>query len=305
MGLGQRNRGWTSSEIGSRTLGRKIGLVFVFLSLLAMVFAIHGWSSLSSQLVIRGMVLDGSTGSKELFVSSSSNIAIVVSFSYSPMSGYYVVFSGNVTGGTAPYTCSWNFGDGMGETTGCEPGRGDGLHTSHAYSTGGTYNVTLTVTDSLGATEIRSQSIIASLDSTGGSLAATLTADHIPITSGLASLFTASVLSTNNPTPPYSYSWDFGDAITGTSNPIYHMYSASGTFIVKVSITDSATPTPHTGQAIQSFNVENGTSGGGTNSFFGLLSSHLYLILGTGMGILLIVTVIVFARRRRHRSHRP
>src|SRR5262249_56543352 len=50
-----------------------------------------------------------------------------------------VAFTGSATGGTAPYSFSWNFGDGSPASTLQNP--------SHTYSTAGTYTATLTVTD--------------------------------------------------------------------------------------------------------------------------------------------------------------
>jgi PKD repeat protein len=52
-----------------------------------------------------------------------------------------VSFSGSASGGTAPYSYNWTFGDGGTSTT---------LNTSHTYSTIGTYTSVLTVIDSLG-----------------------------------------------------------------------------------------------------------------------------------------------------------
>ncbi|MGB5291110.1 MAG: PKD domain-containing protein, partial [Lysobacterales bacterium] len=52
---------------------------------------------------------------------------------------------------------SWNFGDG-GTSTSQNP--------SHTFAAGGSYNVTLTVTDNLGATDADSQSVSVSTDYT-------------------------------------------------------------------------------------------------------------------------------------------
>jgi PKD repeat protein len=51
-----------------------------------------------------------------------------------------VSFTGSASGGTAPYSYSWNFGDGSAASTAQNP--------SHTYSNAGTYTATLTVTDS-------------------------------------------------------------------------------------------------------------------------------------------------------------
>jgi hypothetical protein len=59
---------------------------------------------------------------------------------------------GNVTGGTAPYTYVWDFGDGSPNASGVV---GDPRHilVGHTYGTAGTYFATLTVTDILSASD--------------------------------------------------------------------------------------------------------------------------------------------------------
>jgi len=70
-----------------------------------------------------------------------------------------VTFTATVTGGTAPYAFSWNFGD--------NSAAGTGNPTTHTYATSGTFTVTLTVTDMNAATASSTQVItIAPLAST-------------------------------------------------------------------------------------------------------------------------------------------
>jgi PKD repeat protein len=64
-------------------------------------------------------------------------------------------FEANVTGGTVPYTYSWDFGDGSVESD-------DDETISHTFDVAGTYNVDLTVTDSTGRTV--SDSILITVD---------------------------------------------------------------------------------------------------------------------------------------------
>jgi len=66
-----------------------------------------------------------------------------------PTGGQSIAFTGSVTAGTGPYTYAWNFGDGT--TTGNE------TSPSHTYSSSGSYNVTLTITDSSGVATHYSQ----------------------------------------------------------------------------------------------------------------------------------------------------
>ena len=84
------------------------------------------------------------------------NPSLQASFTYSPIyptSGSAVGFSAAASGGQAPYKFIWNFGDGM---------TGTGNLTSHIFTTAGTYNASLTVTDSMNVINITAQKIIVS-----------------------------------------------------------------------------------------------------------------------------------------------
>ena len=96
------------------------------------------------------------------------------SFTFSPTSispNSPVAFSASATGGTAPYTYSWNFGDGN-TATGANP--------SHTYATVGSYTITLTTTDNNGATVTKTQPV-----SVGGSSSPILSNDLWLLTIGL------------------------------------------------------------------------------------------------------------------------
>jgi hypothetical protein len=67
-------------------------------------------------------------------------------FSFSPTSptpGVSTTFTATASGGASPYTYAWSFGDGK---------NGTGSSPAHTYSSGGTYNVTLKITDYFGST---------------------------------------------------------------------------------------------------------------------------------------------------------
>ncbi len=53
---------------------------------------------------------------------------------------------------------------------------------------------------------------------------------------GTALTFTANV---TGGVSPYSYSWNFGDGTSGTSNPVTHTYNTPGYYTVSVTVTDS------------------------------------------------------------------
>jgi hypothetical protein len=69
----------------------------------------------------------------------------------SPVSGNNVTFSATTTGGTAPLTYTWSFGDGSKTTT--------GQSVSHTYGSSGTYTVTLWVNDSSGGSVMKTLTV--------------------------------------------------------------------------------------------------------------------------------------------------
>jgi PKD repeat protein len=68
----------------------------------------------------------------------------------SPTSGDNVTFTASVTGGTAPLTYTWLFGDG---------GKATGATVSHTYTGSGSYSVTLYVNDSSGGSQTKTLTV--------------------------------------------------------------------------------------------------------------------------------------------------
>jgi PKD repeat protein len=142
-------------------------------------------------------------------------------------------FESNVTGGTAPYTYSWDFGDGSVEVD-------DDESVSHTFDIGGTYNVDLTVIDSIGRTASDSMLVTVVERPQPAPTAVEIIASG---TEGIAPAtfeFGADVVGG---TAPYTYSWDFGDGSSGESgndDDIAHTFEEAGTYSVDLTVTDSS-----------------------------------------------------------------
>lgn len=119
---------------------------------------------------------------------------------------------------------AWNFGDG---------GTGSGVTAQHVYAAGGTYDVTLTVTDNTGLTN----SVTHPVTVTAPPPNQVPVADFSFTASNLAAAFDGSASADADGTIA-GYAWDFGDATSATGATANHTYAAEGTYAVKLTVTD-------------------------------------------------------------------
>jgi len=132
--------------------------------------------------------------------------------------GLGVDFTDASTGGQVT-SQTWNFGDNS------PAGSGSPVH--HDYAAPGTYQVVLTVTDSVGNQYTsQPQSITVSQP---------LQPNFTFVANGLGVDFTDTTQG-NQGAPQV---WDFGDGNTGTGSPVHHDYAAAGNYAVTLTVTDS------------------------------------------------------------------
>ena len=171
----------------------------------------------------------------------------------SPLINQPIDFTATVLTGTAPFTYTWNFGDGS--------PLGSGNPVSHSYSVDGTYDVTLTVDCKCG-TASTSQTVNVSAAPTPPTLGPLQSSS--PTALGNATSFTGTLLSGS---VPITYTWDFGDgAVLDDGLTLTHTYTQTGSYVASLTAdngvgTDVVTTTVDVGLApTAAFTATNPTS---------------------------------------------
>jgi PKD repeat protein len=141
-----------------------------------------------------------------------------------------VLFETLTDGGTPPYTCLWDLGDG---TT------SDTCSVSHTYANPGTYTAVVTVTDATGQTASDDTGPFNITNTGGGNTTDPLTVQaEIDIDQDATPVVGFETLIEGG-TPPYTCLWDLGDGTTSDTCSVSHTYPIPGTYTAVVTVTDA------------------------------------------------------------------
>jgi PKD repeat protein len=198
-----------------------------------------------------------------------------------------VWFASSVTGGVAPYTLSWDFGDGLQSTSAA---------VEHTFVGSGAITVTLSVTDSHGT---RHQALV------------DLTVTPALWTQALAEPLSARattnvtfVGSVGGGQSPYFVAWNFGDGQGSTLLNTSHAYQAAGSYSATLTVVDAlgrttaqtvvlsigpgpTSPTPPS-------TTPPSTAAGSANTV-----NAEWIAVGTIVGAVVIASAILLSRPRR------
>jgi PKD repeat protein len=165
---------------------------------------------------------------------NSNNSPPTASVSASPTSGVAplsVNFDGSASsdqdGSIVSY--KWSFGDGS---------LGNGVAASHSYTSPGSYEATLTVTDDDDAKGTTSKTITVTAAVNNAPDAVAMS----NASSGIAPLTVAFDGSASEDTDGTitSYSWSFGDGVNGSGATIAHVYVSAGNFVATLTVKDNS-----------------------------------------------------------------
>jgi len=167
------------------------------------------------------------------FEDQENSNSVTASFSFTPTAplvGEKISFdaSKSSASGAKIVSYTWDFGD---NTT------GSGVTVTHAYSSEGSYKVTLTVKDDRGASNSATKTISVKNPKKNEPPVAKATASQTAAETLEVVTFDASG-SYDPDGAIVSYSWSFGDGQSGDGVTITHAYRSSGSYLVTLTVVD-------------------------------------------------------------------
>src|SRR5215212_7234514 len=144
-------------------------------------------------------------------------------------------FAANASGGTGPYTVSWNFGADSEES--------DEESVAHTFNEAGNYTVTLTATDSTGETATDTLAITVAEPVEEPPATEPLTAEissNDTATDDFAPATFSFAANASGGTGPYAITWNFGDnSAVSHQQSVVHKFVNPGNYTVTLTVTDS------------------------------------------------------------------
>ena len=178
----------------------------------------HAFSS-AGTFTVTLAVSNGSQSSSKSTLITVNSAGPTANFGASPISGsspLAVQFTDNSTGTVTSW--SWSFGDG---------GKSASRNPSHTYTSPGNYTPALTVTDPGGTSGPKSALITVSPPASGANFSAAPTIGTAPLTVGFTKNSTGIITS---------WSWDFGDGATISSENPTHTYEGANTYVATLTV---------------------------------------------------------------------
>lgn len=200
-------------------------------------------------------------------------------------------FRSNVSGGLAPYSYAWSYGDG-------NRSNGTVADPVHDYRAPGLDTATLVVTDAANATSVPATSQV--------SIAAHLAARiqlSAAFDNGTVPWNVTVSASVSGGVAPFTYAWSFGDGASSTSGSASHVYRTAGSFEVNLTVTDAlgVDAVDHLGlNATAPPSNGGGNGGGGGGSVTGSPISPLEIagIVAVLAAVAAVAAVLVWRSRR-------
>ncbi|TDX00410.1 PKD domain-containing protein [Dinghuibacter silviterrae] len=140
--------------------------------------------------------------------------------------GKTIYFDNRSTGGMAPITYTWNFGDGI-TASASNPG----FAPSHVYTRPGLDTVSLRLTDALGCSDSLSKP---------GYVHVQVPTAAFTLPQKISSCPPLQAQFTNQSSSFTGSQWDFGDGNTSTGNNPVHFYSYPGVYVVTLTVTGAS-----------------------------------------------------------------
>lgn len=198
-------------------------------------------------------------------------------------------FSAEVTGGQGPFSYAWNFEDG-GTASVPEP--------THVFSSAGTFDVQLTVSDPLGGSGDASHPILV----TTTPPVLSVTASGHPSTGTAGSTVFHFFANASGVTGPYQFSWSSPDGGSGAGSEFNHTFASAGTYTVSVQATASGGLSGTSSVQVTVTAASSSTTPPPTPSSGTQLPANLeWALLVAVLLAVVVVAVLVHGRRRRRR----